>query len=327
MESSVSSENVSTGGAFVIEPFGVALARNSMELVRGQATTLQINVGLLCNQACRHCHLEASPDRSEMMDAVTTDAVVGFAQRNPFAAIDITGGAPELNENLTGLIQRLGPLTPRIMLRSNLTAINDGTRDQLIEVCRSLGVVMVASFPSLQEAQAESQRGGGIFRKSVATLQRLNSLGYGRPGSGLELDLVSNPTGAFLASSQAQTEKRYRQLLADKWGIEFNHLHTFSNVPLGRFRQWLQRSGNLENYMQKLAASFNPCSVAGLMCRTLLSVGWDGFVYDCDFNLARGIPLSRRKTHLTELAAPPGPGTPIAVSDHCYACTAGQGFT
>jgi radical SAM/Cys-rich protein len=326
-ESSQNAESPSAKEPFAVEPFGLTLARNGLELTRGQTTTLQVNVGLLCNQACRHCHLEAGPDRREVMDAATADDVASFARRTHFAAIDITGGAPELNEDLTDILESLSPLTPRIMLRSNLTALDHGSRERLIEVCLKHRVVIVASFPSLQEAQAESQRGQGIFQKSVAALQRLNARGYGQVESSLELNLVSNPTGAFLASSQAQTENRFRLALEKKWGIVFNNLFTFSNVPLGRFRQWLQRSGNFEGYMQRLVAAFNPCAVAGLMCRTLVSVAWDGYLYDCDFNLAKGIFMAGRKTHINELPGPPDPGTPIACSDHCYACTAGQGFT
>jgi len=196
-----------------------------------------------------------------------------------------------------------------------------------MELCKKHRVVIVASFPSLDPSQAESQRGEGTFQDSIAVLKRLNSLGYGQEGSGLELDLVSNPTGAFLPPSQAQAEKRFRQELERKWGIVFNHLFTFANVPLGRFRSWLKRSGNYQKYMEKLASHFNPGAVEGLMCRTLVSVSWDGYLYDCDFNLAERLPMDGRKIHVSEMVAPPEPGTPIAVSDHCYACTAGTGFT
>jgi radical SAM/Cys-rich protein len=310
-----------------VEPFGLALARRGLELTRGRATILQINVGLLCNQMCRHCHLEGGPQRKEVMSAETMDAVVAFAQRCQFEIIDITGGAPELNPNLVTMLERLSPLAPKIMLRSNLTSLSDQEREQLMNVGKEYRIVIVASFPSLNEAQAESQRGRGVFRKSIVAMQKLNSLGYGRPGSGLELDLVANPTGAFLPSSQEQMEKRFRQVLETKWGIVFNRLFAFANVPLGRFRQWLERTGNLDGYLQKLASSFNPCAVEGLMCRTLISVSWDGYLFDCDFNQARGLYLCGRKTHVSKMTEVPEPGTPIAVSDHCYTCTAGAGFT
>jgi len=308
-----------------VEPFRQTLAHHGIALTRGETTTLQVNVGLICNQVCHHCHLEAGPDRLEVMDARTMAAVVACAERFRFQVIDITGGAPELNPNLGELIERLSPLVPRLMLRSNLTALTGGDRDFLMELCREKGVVIVASLPSINEAQAESQRGRGVFRKSIAALQRLNAMGYGR--SHLELDLVVNPTGAFLPPSQEQTARRFREVLERKWGITFNHLFAFANVPLGRFRHWLEGSGNLQTYMARLAAGFNPCAVPGLMCRTMISVSWDGFLFDCDFNLARGLPLGGRRVHISELGDLPSPGAPIAVSDHCYTCTAGAGFT
>jgi radical SAM/Cys-rich protein len=310
-----------------VEPFRQTLAQHGLNLSREKTTTLQINVGLLCNQACRHCHLEAGPNRREMMSAETVDEVVNLAQRFQFEIIDITGGAPEMNPNLPAMIERLSPLTPRVMLRSNLTALKDGDRDHLIELCRTNRVVIVASFPSLNEAQADSQRGQGVFQESIDLLRKLNSLGYGQPGSSLELNLVSNPTGAFLPSSQEQLQKRFCQVLEKKWGIVFNNLFTFANVPLGRFRKWLETSGNLKSYLHKLASSFNPCSIEGLMCRSLISVSWDGYVYDCDFNQAIGLHLGGEKIHISELKQLPEPGEPIAVSHHCYTCTAGAGFT
>jgi radical SAM/Cys-rich protein len=310
-----------------VEPFGQTLAKHGLTLTRDKITTLQINVGLLCNQTCRHCHLEAGPNSEEIMSAETVDQVVAFAQRFPFEVIDITGGAPEMNPNLVAMIERLSGMTSRLMLRSNLTALLDAARDDLIEVCTERRVVIVASFPSLNEAQAESQRGRGVFQDSIAVLGKLNSLGYGQPDSGLELNLVSNPTGAFLPSSQDQLEKRFCQVLKNKWGIVFNNLFSFANVPLGRFRQWLEQSGNLEQYLQKLATSFNPCAIEGLMCRSLISVSWDGYIFDCDFNQAADLYMGGKKTHISDLKELPAPGEPIAVSHHCYTCTAGAGFT
>ena len=310
-----------------VEPFGQTLAKHGLSLTRENTTTLQINVGLLCNQACRHCHLEAGPHSEEVMSAETVDQVVALAQRFPFEIIDITGGAPEMNPNLVDMIERLSGITPRLMLRSNLTALANGERDYLIDACKQHRVVIVASFPSLNEAQAESQRGKGVFQESLEVLRKLNSLGYGKPGSGLELNLVSNPTGAFLPSSQEQLEKRFRHVLKNKWGIVFNNLFCFANVPLGRFRRWLEQSGNLERYLQKLATSFNPCAIEGLMCRSLISVSWDGDVFDCDFNQAAGLYMGGKKTHISDLNELPEPGEPIAVSHHCYTCTSGAGFT
>ena len=317
----------SSGKKLPVEPFRQILDEHGLKLTRTQTTTLQINVGLLCNQACRHCHLEAGPDREEVMSGETVDQMVALAQKHCFEVIDITGGAPEMNPNLVSMIKNLAPLTPRLMLRSNLTALADGDRDQLIEVCKDRRVVMVASFPSVNEAETESQRGRGFFQKSIAVLRKLNSLGYGQADSRLELNLVSNPTGASLPPPQENVEERFHRVLETRWGIVSNNLFSFANVPLGRFRQWLERSGNLEKYLQKLASRFNPSAIEGLMCRSLLSVSWDGYVYDCDFNQAIGLHMGGKRTHASELTELPAPGEPIVVSNHCYTCTANAGFT
>jgi radical SAM/Cys-rich protein len=260
------------------------------------------------------------------MDTNTLEKVVDYARRSHFEAIDITGGAPELNPHLVDLIGKVSPLTPRIMLRSNLSALQTNMQ-RLIESLKSHRVVIVASFPSLNVTQTDSQRGEGIFEQSIEVLQELNTVGYGCNGSGLELNLVSNPTGSFLPPDQEQTEKRYHQILEKKWGVTFNNLFNFANAPLGRFRQWLIQSGNFESYMQKLVSNFNPCAIEGLMCRTLVSVSWDGHLYDCDFNLARGLYMSGKKIHVSEVPGQPQPGTPIITADHCYTCAAGSGFT
>jgi len=310
-----------------MEPFSSALARHGLELKRGVTTTLQINLGLRCNQACRHCHLEAGPDRKEMMSRETFEEVAAFARRGSFEVIDITGGAPELHPQIIEMVARLAPLAKKTLFRCNLTVLAEEKREELIEVCQDHRVNIIASFPSLDAVQAEAQRGKGVFRKSLSTLKRLNEAGYGNPGSDLELNLVSNPAGAFLPVSQAQAEKRFQRDLDERWGIRFHHLYTFANVPLGRFRRWLIESGNFEKYMQKLASSFNPCTIAGLMCRSLVSVDWTGTLFDCDFNLAAGLYLGGKKRHVSEMAGPPESGEAIATSDHCYACTAGSGFT
>jgi radical SAM/Cys-rich protein len=182
-------------------------------------------------------------------------------------------------------------------------------------------------LPAANAAQTEAQRGGGVWEASIAMLQRLNGLGYGMAGSGLELDLVANPTGAFLPAPQGEAEKRFRRDLERRYAISFNHLYTFANVPLGRFRAWLERSGNLDAYLARLEGSFNPCTLPGLMCRSLLSVNWGGFIYDCDFNLAAGLHHGGQRTHIAQLSELPAEGTPIPVDDHCFACTAGSGFS
>lgn len=320
-------EPLDTGAFSKVPPFSLSLARHDLKLQREKTTTLQINVGLLCNQACRHCHLSAGPSRSETMGPDTIEAVVGYASKAQFETIDITGGAPEMNLHITDIIKRMRPLAPSLVFRSNLSVLNDGEHGPLMALLAAQKVVIVASLPAINAHQTNSQRGDGIFDISISALQKLNALGYGREGSGLELNLVSNPTGAFLPPSQGQTEKRFRKVLKDKWGIIFNNLFGFANVPLGRFRQWLVKSNNLDMYLEKLAAGFNPCAVANVMCRTLVSVSWDGYLFDCDFNLAAGIYMGGRKTHISDMVGPFSPGAPIATADHCYTCTAGAGFT
>lgn len=310
-----------------LEPFKRNLANQGLGLTRDTCTTLQINVGLLCNQSCKHCHLDAGPARNEIMNEETIDDLINLAHRLSFETIDITGGAPELNPHIRTLISGLASMSDRFILRSNLTAIAEKKQEPLLKHLAENRVTVIASLPSLNEKQADAQRGLNSFTTSVATLQRLNALGYGKPDSGLELNLVCNPTGAFLPTSQQQAEKRFRQLLLEKWSISFNNLFTFANVPLGRFRDWLERTGNLYNYVNKLAASFNPCTLDGLMCRSLISVSWDGYLFDCDFNQSLRLYMGNNKTHIADLEVLPGPGSPIAVSEHCYTCTAGSGFT
>jgi len=307
------------------DSFDGALARSGVELRRGATTTLQVNVGFLCNQSCRHCHLSAGPDRTEIMSRETMLAVEAFAGRCGFSTIDITGGAPELVPGIAGFLERLAPLAPRLLVRANLTAL--AQRADLIDLLARLHAVIVASFPSLSESETDAQRGGGVFEASIATLKELNASGYGREGSGLELDLVSNPTGAFLPPGQAATEAQFHRELARTRGVTFNHLYTFANMPLGRFRDWLVASNRAAVYLQQLAAGFNPCTLDGLMCRNLVSVSWDGVLYDCDFNLAAGLPQGGVRRHVSAAEGAPSPGASIATGDHCYACTAGSGFT
>ncbi len=310
-----------------IESFEQILASNGLELTRKKTSTLQVNMGLLCNQTCRHCHLNAGPDREEIMSAETMEQVVSYAGQGQFDSVDITGGAPELNPNLGDLIEKLSSLFVRITLRSNLTALNSEKNQNLLQKLKRDRVTIVASLPSFNKSQLESQRGNGIFDRSIDALRTLNESGYGVEDSALRLDLVSNPTGAFLPASQNETEKRFRQVLYEKWGITFNNLYNFANVPLGRFRQWLEDTGNLEGYIGKLSSAFNACAIEGLMCRNLVSISWDGYLYDCDFNLAKGLPLGGVKTHISSMSGPPEEGSDIAVDDHCFTCTAGSGFT
>lgn len=310
-----------------IEAFSRTLERCGLELRRGRATVLQVNVGFLCDLACRHCHLEAGPARTEVMAPETMEEVIAYASRCRFQVIDITGGAPELVPRIDRLVSGLAPLASTLIFRTNLSALLTPGAAHLPGLLKSVGAAIVASFPSVNAGQAEAQRGRGITERSIAALKLLNDLGYGREGSGLELDLVANPTGAFLPPSQCEAERKFRRDLERKYGVVFSHLYTFANVPLGRFRRWLEESGNLEGYLQRLAGSFNPATVPGLMCRTLVSVAWDGHLYDCDFNLAAGRGLGGERRHVSRMTGLPAEGTPIPTDDYCYACTAGSGFT
>ncbi|RJR33428.1 MAG: radical SAM/Cys-rich domain protein [Desulfobacteraceae bacterium] len=309
-----------------IPSFWSTLAGKGLSLERSACRTLQINLGLLCNQRCNHCHLEAGPDRTEVMDLDTISEVIAYAKRGRFQVVDITGGAPELNPWVDSLIKWLSELPCRIIFRSNLTALNSGTGERILSLLKRHQAAIVASFPSLDEKQADSQRGKGVFSAGLAAIKRLNSEGYGSDPR-YELDLVSNPAGAFLPPAQAQAEKRFREILEKRWGLSFHNLFTFANAPLGRFRQWLQASGNLEGYLARLASAFNSCALAGVMCRSLVSISWEGYLYDCDFNLSADLPIGGRKVHVSEAACAPPPGAPIATAEHCYTCTAGAGFT
>ncbi len=307
-------------------PFGRALVENGLTLIREKTVTCQVNLGYLCNLTCHHCHVEAGPHRTELMDETTVRQVTAYIKRSGFTTLDITGGAPEMNPNLPTLIELVRPFVKTIMVRSNLTLLT-GAKKELLETFQANKVAIVASLPSLSKAQTEAQRGGGVFAKSVSAIKMLNELGYAKEGSGLELNLVANPAGAFLSAPQENVERRFRTELKRKWGVIFNNLFALSNVPIGRFEKWLHDSGNLDNYLQRLAESFNPKAISGVMCKSQISVAWDGSIYDCDFHLAKGIDPPSGKTHVGDTEGPPPPGSPIAVADHCYTCTAGAGFT
>jgi len=254
------------------------------------------------------------------------DAVIDYVTRVQFETIDITGGAPELIPHLEYLLSRLAKQAEKLIIRTNLVALQSAETGGLMDYFKKLRIALVASLPSTNASQVDSQRGKGVWGKSIEVLKALNKLGYGYPGTGLELDLVVNPSGAFLPSDQAQTEIRYRRDL-EKNGVVFSRLYAFTNIPLGRFRKWLEQSGNLESYMQMLVARFNPGAVCGLMCRNIISISWDGYLYDCDFNLALGLHHNTTKKHVSGMMDLPKEGMFIPTGEHCYACTAGSGFT
>jgi len=288
--------------------------------------TLQVNLGWRCNETCKHCHLRAGPNRPEQMSRETLDEIVRVVRRWSIAAVDLTGGAPELNPDYEYLVARLQQSGTHILTRCNLTILLEPGKEHLPGFYRDHRVELVCSLPYYQEDMVDRLRGAGVFQKSLEALRRLNRVGYGTPESDLRLNLMYNPAGAYLPPEQGALEAQFRRELAQRYDIHFHQLFTLLNMPIGRFREFLERSRNYERYMGKLAAGFNPSTVAGLMCRTLLSVAWDGRLFDCDFNHALDLPLLKDLPqtiwdfHLPALAT-----RTIRMDDHCYGCTAGLG--
>jgi radical SAM/Cys-rich protein len=288
--------------------------------------TLQVNVGKLCNQTCRHCHVDAGPTRAETMTRETATMVVDALRRFAIPNLDITGGAPELNPNFDYLVREARALGRHVMDRCNLTVFYLEGKGYLPEFLRDHEVEIIASLPCYLEENVDYQRGKGVFAQSVEALQWLNRLGYGKPGTGLALNLVYNPTGPSLPPAQKQLEAAYRQQLGERFGIVFNHLYTLTNMPISRFLADLVRHGNYDRYMELLAQSFNPATLDGVMCRTLVSVGWDGTLYDCDFNQMLDLPTNHgAPRHLRDFDAFLLARREIRTGSHCFGCTAGSG--
>ncbi|HWP65350.1 MAG TPA: arsenosugar biosynthesis radical SAM (seleno)protein ArsS [Candidatus Limnocylindria bacterium] len=312
-------------------PFAQVLAAHGLPpLRRDSATTLQVNVGKLCNQACHHCHVEAGPKRPERMGEAVASRVLELLAASPSVeTLDVTGGAPELNPCFRRLVAEARRLGRRVIDRCNLTVLFEPGQDDLPEFLAAHGVDVVASLPCYTAANVEAQRGHGVFDKSIRALQRLNALGYGG-GRGLRLDLVYNPVGAFLPPAQAELEARYREELQQSFGIVFDRLLTITNMPIKRFAEALARQGAAAAYQSLLVNHFNPETVGGLMCRSLVSVGWDGRLYDCDFNQMLELPLADGRAGTPRTVWDFGTldetaGLPVATADHCFGCTAGAG--
>ena len=309
--------------------FATALEAHGLAgLRRLSPTTLQVNVGKRCNQACHHCHVDAGPKRTEVMTDAVAERIVTLLERHPsIALVDVTGGAPELAPCFRGLVSHARRLGRRVIDRCNLTVLLEPAQEDLAAVLAAHGVEIVASLPCYGPENVDAQRGQGVFEKSIRALRALNALGYGVAGSALRLDLVYNPVGAHLPPPQAQLEADYRSQLSERFGVVFHHLLTITNMPINRFAEQLARTGEARRYMALLVNHFNPATVDGLMCRTLVSVGYDGRLYDCDFNQMLELPLGARSWRtiwdvddLTALA-----GAPVATGPHCFGCTAGAG--
>ena len=300
-------------------------------LRRGRVTTLQVNVGKRCNQACHHCHVEAGPKRTEVMGPGIAKRIIELLARSPdVATVDLTGGAPELCPSFRWLVAESRRLGREVIDRCNLTILFEPGMEDLPDFLAAHGVHIIASLPCYGAANVDKQRGRGVFDRSIEALQLLNDFGYAKPGSGLELDLVYNPAGPFLPPEQASLEKKYRQELSSRFGIVFGRLLTITNMPISRFADALARSGQHEAYMSLLVDHFNPATIGGLMCRSLVSVSWDGGLYDCDFNQMLDLPAGPEQG---EGDRPPTlwdvesfdalADWRIATGAHCFGCTAG----
>lgn len=290
----------------------------------------QVNLGKMCNQVCKHCHVDAGPDRKEIMDRSTMQLCLDVIYReSSINCVDITGGAPEMNPDFRWFVARVREIRPdiRIIVRCNLTIILANPRfNDLPLFFKEHRVEVTSSLPYFTALRTDSQRGEGVFEKSIQALKLLNEAGYGRVDSGLVLNLVYNPSGAFLPGSQGELEMEFKKRLWDKFAVEFNSLFTITNTPISRFLDYLISSGNHENYMEKLLASFNPAAAVGVMCRNTISVGWDGYLYDCDFNQMLEMRVDvPGGTHLTDWNAEALAGRSIVVNNHCFGCTAGAG--
>ncbi|MGB8326679.1 MAG: arsenosugar biosynthesis radical SAM (seleno)protein ArsS [Steroidobacteraceae bacterium] len=314
-------------GAGSVPPFAARLAQIGLEpLVATGIEVLQVNVGKLCNQACRHCHVDAGPERVEQMTRATAELCLAALAQTDIPTLDITGGAPELNANFRWLVQQARALGRHVMDRCNLTVLLLAPQQDLAAFLAEQRVEIVASLPYFLATQTDAQRGAGVFGKSIRALQQLNALGYGREGSGLALNLVYNPVGAFLPPKQDEVEAQFRRELAQRHGILFNHLYTITNMPISRYLEFLIESGNYEGYMERLVSAFNPAAAGHVMCRHTLSVGWDGTLYDCDFNQMLGMPVGfDQPRHIRDFEATVLAARRIATANHCYGCTAGAG--
>ena len=287
--------------------------------------TLQINLGNLCNLLCRHCHMSASRNGAEVMGADIMENIAGFLSRNSHVVLDITGGCPEMNPHFRFLVERTAGLCSRRILRSNLTIMAEPGWEWLPDFCRRHELVIIASLPCYLEENVDQQRGRGVYSNSIQVLKRLNSLGY---GTEQELNLVYNPGGDFIPGTQSDLEAAYKTELSSRHGIRFNNLFTITNAPVGRFKEQLEAEGTYDNYLETLAACFNPETAENIMCRTLISVDWQGKVYNCDFNQALKMPITGdggAEITISELADATMNGKTIYLSQHCYCCTAGEG--
>jgi radical SAM/Cys-rich protein len=310
----------------VARPFHEALADCGLwPLASTGLRVLQVNLGKRCNQSCEHCHVDAGPDREEVMPDEVVDAVLKALEASDIGELDITGGAPELHPRFTDLVDGAHGLGRHVVDRCNLTVLSTPKYARLVPFLAERRVELICSLPSLNPRQTDLQRGLGVFDKSIAALRSLNEQGYGRSPE-LPLNLVTNPTGAFLPGDQGDLEQMWKRDLRRRWGVEFTRLYALTNMPIARFLDFLTASGHLDRYMAQLETRFNPIAAAGVMCRDMISVSWDGKLYDCDYNQMLEVPIEGgAPASILDFDADRLKDRTIAVGPHCYGCTAGQG--
>ena len=314
--------------AFRLVPFQQKLEDAGLfPLMPTQLEIFQINVGKMCNQVCKHCHVDAGPDRKEIMTRETMQqCLYVLAANDSFTTVDLTGGAPELNPDFRWFVEEIKKLDKHIIVRCNLTIILANKRfNDLPDFFKLHNIEVVSSLPFYSKDRTDRQRGDGVFEDSIKALQMLNAVGYGVEGTGLTLNLVYNPAGAFLPPAQDALQKEFKSALKKDFNIEFNNLFAITNLPISRFMQYLLESGNYEKYMEKLVAAYNPVAAANVMCRNTLSIGWDGFIYDCDFNQMLDMKVDCSSQHIAEYNHSKLINRQIVINQHCYGCTAGAG--
>lgn len=307
-----------------IPAFQSKIEDGELKMTLPSLDNMQINVGTLCNLACKHCHMESSPDSANVMSKETLEACLNVYINNDFETIDITGGAPEMNPNFQWFVEEAAKVSSRIIVRTNLVILLEEGYKHLLDLYAKHKIEVVASLPYYSAKDTNRQRGEKVFERSIEVLKKLNDLGYGKDPE-LVLNLVYNPGGAFLPPQQDAIEAEYKKKLSTEFDIVFNNLLTITNNPVGRFYNFLDRSGNLEGYMSKLHGAFNSGTLSNMMCRNQISVGWDGKVYDCDFNQVVDLPINSQENTIFDLLDKKIDKREIAFGKHCYACTAGQG--
>jgi len=315
-------------GDFALVPFQQKLEESGLYPLKPTGVEIfQVNVGKMCNQVCKHCHVDAGPDRKEIMTQETMEQCLNALRANPaLRTVDLTGGAPEMNPSFRWFVEEIKKLGRHVIVRCNLTIILANKKyNDLPQFFKLHGVEVVSSLPFYTADRTDRQRGDGVFEDSIKALQMLNQVGYGKEGSGLTLNLVYNPAGAFMPPPQEALEKEYKQALQERYGIEFNSLFAITNLPISRYLDYLLQSGNYEKYMEKLVNAYNPVAAANVMCRNTVSISWDGYLYDCDFNQMLDLKVDGPSKHISQFDTGALTNRSIVVNQHCFGCTAGSG--